>query len=40
LHYVTQAGPIESYPEAREFAKEFQRRFGKQAGPFGCTTTE
>jgi ABC-type branched-subunit amino acid transport system substrate-binding protein len=34
LHYVTQAGPIESYPEAREFAKEFQRRFGKQAGPF------
>ena len=34
LHYVTQAGPIESYPEAREFAKEFQRRFGKQAGAY------
>ncbi len=36
LHYSTTAGPVNVYPEAREFARDFRRRFGKVAEPFAA----
>ncbi len=34
LHYPTVAGPVNVYPGAREFAREFRSRFGKEPEPF------
>ena len=34
LHYTTTAGPVIVYPGAREFAREFRSRFGKEPEPY------
>ncbi len=36
LHYSTVAGPVNVYPGAREFAREFRSRFGKEPEPFAA----
>jgi len=36
LHYTTTAGPVNVYPEAREFAREFRNRFRKEPEPYAA----
>jgi branched-chain amino acid transport system substrate-binding protein len=36
LHYTTVAGPVNVYPEAREFAREFRSRFRKGPEPYAA----
>jgi len=36
LHYTTTAGPVNVYPGAREFAREFRSRFRKEPEPYAA----
>ena len=36
LHYATTAGPVNVYPGAREFAREFRSRFRKEPEPYAA----
>lgn len=36
MYYTTVAGPVEVYPQAKEFAEEFKKKFGKNPEPFSA----
>jgi branched-chain amino acid transport system substrate-binding protein len=36
MYYTSVAGPVTVYPEAKQFADEFQKKFGKKPEPFSA----
>ncbi len=36
MHYTTVAGPTSVYPQAKNFAEEYKKKFGKNAEPFSA----
>jgi branched-chain amino acid transport system substrate-binding protein len=36
MYYTTVAGPVEVYPQAKDFAEEFKKKFGKNPEPFSA----
>jgi branched-chain amino acid transport system substrate-binding protein len=36
MHYTSVAGPVSVYPQAKQFADEFKKKFGKNPEPFAA----
>ena len=36
MHYTSVAGPVSVYPQAKQFAEEFKKKFGKNPEPFAA----
>jgi branched-chain amino acid transport system substrate-binding protein len=36
MHYTSVAGPVSVYPQAKQFAEEYKRKFGKNPEPFAA----
>ena len=36
MHYTSVAGPVSVYPQAKQFADEYKKKFGKNPEPFAA----
>jgi len=36
MHYTSVAGPVSVYPQARQFAEDYKKKFGKNPEPFAA----
>jgi branched-chain amino acid transport system substrate-binding protein len=36
MHYTSVAGPVSVYPQAKQFAEEYKKKFGKNPEPFAA----